>query len=165
MKIRNGFVSNSSSSSFVVAFPEMPTSVEHVREMMFGKELNIRSAYGDEIYTTHQIAETVYNDILNQKVNDKKNIIDGFNGWLEGSPEYNYEYNDELTEEEQEKKWNDYIRADRKFREDTAREFIESRKYKFIYVFEYGDENGDYGSTLEHGGIFDRLDYKKINRH
>jgi hypothetical protein len=38
MKTRHGFVSNSSSSSFVVAFPYKPESFEHVYEMMFGSE-------------------------------------------------------------------------------------------------------------------------------
>ncbi len=35
MKIRNGFVSNSSSSSFVVAFPEKPKTEQELRDMMF----------------------------------------------------------------------------------------------------------------------------------
>ena len=38
MKIRTGFVSNSSSSSFVVAFSHRPKSVKDLKEMMFGKQ-------------------------------------------------------------------------------------------------------------------------------
>ena len=45
MKIRNGFVSNSSSSSFIVAFPEKPKSAEHVRKMMFGDETDFPNPY------------------------------------------------------------------------------------------------------------------------
>ena len=35
MKIRNGFVSNSSSSSFVVAFPKMPKDVQELKQILF----------------------------------------------------------------------------------------------------------------------------------
>ncbi|UQJ95155.1 hypothetical protein IANJMKHF_00249 [Klebsiella phage CPRSA] len=34
MKIRSGFVSNSSSSSFIVRFPKDPTDINNLREMM-----------------------------------------------------------------------------------------------------------------------------------
>jgi hypothetical protein len=35
MKIRNGFVSNSSSSSFVVVFPKKPDSIEELNEGVY----------------------------------------------------------------------------------------------------------------------------------
>ena len=37
MKIRSGFVSNSSSSSFIVVFDEAPKSASHLKDMMFPK--------------------------------------------------------------------------------------------------------------------------------
>jgi hypothetical protein len=36
MKIRIGFVSNSSSSSFIVAFRNKPKTVEEIKKLMFG---------------------------------------------------------------------------------------------------------------------------------
>ena len=38
MKIRSGFVSNSSSSSFIVAFSKKPTTVNEVMTEMFPKD-------------------------------------------------------------------------------------------------------------------------------
>jgi len=65
MKIRNGFVSNSSSSSFVVAFPSEPKNYDNVFEMMFhGKEGGI-SVYDTEGMSHSQIAHRVWNDIKN----------------------------------------------------------------------------------------------------
>jgi len=173
VKIRNGFVSNSSSSSFVVAFPEMPTSAEHVKKMMFGDDETFPNPYpisysnreNEAEFPTMKIAETVYNDILEQKVNDKKNITEGFHGWLEGAPDIDYSYNKELTQEERNKEWDNYIKADNKFRKDTANTFIKERKDKFIYTFEYSDNDGDYFCTMEHGGIFDNIDHIRVSRH
>lgn len=69
MKLRSGFVSNSSSSLFLIIFPRMPTSVEDVIEMLFGKDAKgsdeIECIYHEDIkYSLFTIAEAVYHDIL-----------------------------------------------------------------------------------------------------
>lgn len=45
MKIRNGFVSNSSSSSFIVSFDKKPSSAEELREILFGDKEYIEHRY------------------------------------------------------------------------------------------------------------------------
>lgn len=45
MKIRQGFVSNSSSTMFVIAFPEKPTSLSGFRHMLF-KDIDERTQSG-----------------------------------------------------------------------------------------------------------------------
>lgn len=67
MKIRNGFVSNSSSSSFIVAFPSKPKNAEDVWKFMFnGTEGEISLEYSEEKSLSHQhIAERVFLDIKN----------------------------------------------------------------------------------------------------
>ena len=64
MKIRNGFVSNSSSSSFVVAFPRKPKSEKDVLDFMFGgKEGGIGSVCYNDGLSYRQVSERVYRDI------------------------------------------------------------------------------------------------------
>ena len=63
MKQRNGFVSNSSSSSFVIALDKDPTkmNVEELRKLLFGEQ-ELFAKY-DYAFTTQELAETVLKDI------------------------------------------------------------------------------------------------------
>jgi hypothetical protein len=65
MKIRNGFVSNSSSSSFIVAFPQRPKTEEETFQMMFNSEEDIET-YGERL-STKEIASVVFSDIKSSK--------------------------------------------------------------------------------------------------
>lgn len=82
MKIRNGFVSNSSSSSFVVAFPKKPENSADVLEFMFGGREGGISVYDYEGLSHAQISSTVFDDISrgNAKKADKEAIVEAFVG-------------------------------------------------------------------------------------
>ena len=64
MKMRNGFVSNSSSSSFIVAFPKKPQTTDEVLKIMFNnKEFQV-TAYGKAVLTTKSVANNVFDAII-----------------------------------------------------------------------------------------------------
>lgn len=78
MKIRNGFVSNSSSSSFVVVFPKNIKSTEEMGKILFKgdwEEQGIKTWYDySNPITIWNIAEKVFNDyseLLNKDLNDE----------------------------------------------------------------------------------------------
>jgi len=56
MKVRNGFVSNSSSSSFIVAWNKKPESVEEVKNILFG-DAKTHYMYDYTIGPTHIVLE------------------------------------------------------------------------------------------------------------
>jgi len=84
MKTRNGFVSNSSSSSFVVAFPKRPKTLEEVKKFLFGdKNAEGEVEYYDSKIPVDQVAEQVLRDIQDIKRSlSKKRIVKKFcSGW------------------------------------------------------------------------------------
>ena len=103
MKIRNGFVSNSSSSSFVVAFPKKPKNAKDVQEFMFkGKEGGL-SAYDYDGLSYAQVSSTVFDDIKrgNAKKATKKDIVEIFNGRYHYYPNnHNVFWNGRITDED-----------------------------------------------------------------
>jgi len=182
MKIRDGFVSNSSSSSFIVAFPHKPKSVKDLKEMMFGKQewhyVGIYGEKGSSDYPTQDIAEAVFRDIKEKATKEQifESIRDGwFDAYLIPSLcPGRYSYSDKIIKldwkniEDRKKiesfqKEADDINDKRAL--DIAETFINSSKNQYVVVLAYGDDDGRFGSILEHSGIFDRIGHIRTSYH
>ena len=184
MKIRAGFVSNSSSSMFVVAFPHVPKSAKEVQEILFGDKLKLDNPYDGGVTKTDLIADTVWNDIKPQKRWKEKTRINRVSeavrgGWLEGQPKYeNFRITPNHIKEleyagkpvliarvREQTDWKAYEKACDKYAQEMVDILLNDWVDRVIYVFGYGDNDGDYYSTLEHGGIFNNLPHKQISWH
>jgi hypothetical protein len=101
MKIRNGFVSNSSSSSFLVVFPEKITNVEQLRKYLWTEKNSERikdTYYFDESCKYAYVGMTfeefklqaekvILKEINEQTPNNKLNVLSNFesDSWFDGN--------------------------------------------------------------------------------
>ena len=82
MKTRNGFVSNSSSSSFIIVLPKKPKSKEETHQFLFnGVDGQIGLDYYDDEVSYSEVAERVFNDIQKTKCT-KKDLAEEFESKL-----------------------------------------------------------------------------------
>ena len=76
MKVRNGFVSNSSSSSFILKFDKIPETKEELRIMLYGENPPIFTAHwDDDAISTEQVASIIFNDIESAHIMDIDDVI------------------------------------------------------------------------------------------
>ena len=179
MKVRSGFVSNSSSSSFVVLFPREPKSASDVKDMLFKKNKKFfPHPYEEKVsWPVETVAETVWVDICDQKKNDfsvAEEILGSGTIDDENAPYY-----DDFSHiKNWDKRWETYKNARNKYAKEKMKEFFNVRKLKLkkinnelindegvLYCFSYADEDGSYGSALEHGGLFNNLKHITVSKH
>jgi len=178
MKIRTGFVSNSSSSSFVVAFPHKPKNIKDLKEMMFGKqEWHYTGRYYDnQDVSTQTISENVFKKI--EKKATKKEILESIShGWFSSYMDFlpgctscyddieydNLDRKDKDYEKKKDALYKKYDIENDKRAKDIAESFMKSNKDKYITVMTFSDNDGE--EVEEHSEIFKRVSSIKTSYH
>lgn len=170
MKIKTGFVTNSSSSSFIIAFPEEIKDIEIVKK-----------------YIAEKYSNTVLGDCLNQtpiRIKDKtslKQVSDEISSGTVALTPYVSYYDREIAFCQREGITSKDLRENimwshQFFKEEDMRTVEDAQNHAaeflqklattdYIYILEYGDEDGSYFSEMEHGNIFHAVPNLRVSKH
>jgi hypothetical protein len=176
MKIRTGFISNSSSSSFIVAFNKRPKNIEKLSEIM-GECSVYKCGYR---LTSKQVVQTVWNDFKGRRPLKQKELFRNFRGLVSWEayeltekecPEYNgiWRDNEKYTIEQKRKIIDKFdkllVNNYNKLIKPLYEKFISENKGKLFYKFDYADEDGGIFAAMEHGDVFRNLPHITISNH
>lgn len=92
MRSRNGFVSNSSSSSFVLNFDEEIVSKEQLHEKIFEEETVLDSGYSSETMSSKEFCDKLFDDHIKKTSPQKVAAIDEICQDIEINGEYDFDY-------------------------------------------------------------------------
>lgn len=146
MKKRNGFVSNSSSSSFIVAFPKDIKSREEFKEILLGdtNEKYLIDSYYSRDHSAKEAINVLYSDYHNGKNLTESEIKD----FIKDLFYWDCDGNEKCIKRMAENKYN---------------EFMKDNFDKDIKKFRYSDNKGE--GYLEHSNVFFNLPHIGISNH
>lgn len=175
MKIRSGFVSNSSSSSFIIAVPKDIKTVGTLQDYLFRSQKTIHSEWGSASYAVSDVAHRVFEDMLRTGQRTPEQLAEDFShGWTEAYTDaeakicQKYKVDQLYKIEDRqlyEKAWKELIAMRDKISLKIAKKFIKDNPGCVFYCLEYSDNDGEFDCTMEHAGIFDGIPHLTICMH
>jgi hypothetical protein len=172
MKVRQGFVSNSSSSSFIVAFPKdialTPTAVhDYLYGASWDGAISVPWSDGEYDLPTTVAARIVCERLLGQKPNDPVALHRAVQGYIDGGPDSADFRRKVKGQASYETDWDAFEKADQAFRKEFLDRVVPelSKNGELdLYTFEFADAER-VGATLEHGDTFRRVPHVRVSNH
>lgn len=168
MKTRYGFVSNSSSSSFILNFPNgKPKSKDELQKILFGERKEYHVPYDTEFYPSDVIADAIWSQLSIASVATKEEILNiikngypSLEPWVEKMltvkyPEVdNYATNNKIS-------WKVWEAEHNKYAEQFMTMFHDDK----YYILEFSDRDSSLQGAIEHGTALNSVTTLKISHH
>ncbi len=61
--------------------------------------------------------------------------------------------------------YDEYNKVNRKIYTEKAVDFLTKNEGKYLYIFNYADEDGEFMGEMEHGFIFEEVPHITISKH
>lgn len=99
MKIRKGFVSNSSSSSFIIGLKEIPSHVDDIHKLLFNTMEPLMVSYYDSSIDSYIVAHQIFKDLQNPTIlNTDDEVLEEIqSGCWETYPDLQYNRNSKVN--------------------------------------------------------------------
>jgi hypothetical protein len=180
MKIRNGLVSNSSSSSFLLFLDKIPETKEELKELLFPNDTVFPNLYYSRGtprgWPIEDVIEIIMEDFQKAEILTEEEVLEALiSGYLEETKP-SWDAWDKIprrpeaaTEEELEEwreKWNQAWDEYKEEKLRLAKEYYKTLpQNKKVISVEYSDSDGFLHTALEHGDTFDNIDHVRISHH
>ena len=180
MKIRTGFVSNSSSTSFIVVFNRSELTVEFLKEKLYHNadaipyEYNWGSDY--QTFDTELLCGAIINTLSRAVDYDKDGDFDDNDNSILGTfrnmshydnvrfPEHP-DWDNSLSKEERQLEWKEYEKEHDEVAQELCDEFAASlNENDCVFIGTFADDD-PMGNQLEHGGTFNPVRHVRCNQH
>jgi hypothetical protein len=152
MKIRTDFVTNSSSSSFIIALKKRPKNIQEFIQLLYGDH--------DANSLDMGLIQTLYNDLPSEGLSDDEieNIFQG-KEWVTMFEDY------DVWSKMSYQEIADY---DHKIGAEKAKEFIDdihNGSAAFVFEVEYEDHGSNYEGRLYDSDFLHLLPHQTFNNH
>ena len=169
MKLKTDFVTNSSSSSFIVVFDKKITKFGDI-EHLIPEERKMRQVFADAT-CQRPIKITNNNKALERIATELSyGYIDEMNSYSDYQEDFCKREEITVQEMYDNRAWiqafyDEHAILQTRLCKKKAIEFTEQNDGKYIYIFNYGDDSGLFFGEMEHGGTFRLLPHIRVNKH